>query len=489
MKKGFTLVELLAVIVILAVILVIAVPRLNDVIRKARINTIGSTAKLIAAKAEEKEVENQALETNEALSCSDLVKLDNNYGSCTVEKVEGKWIVTLSGSSTGKFEGITCIGTKSDINCNDTKGNSKLTIDLDSGTSTQNFNEYYEPNTTITLIAPTKEGFDFKEWMVINGNATLNGNVLTIGTENTTIKALYEIDHHTTTIAYVGPFYGSESGEGSTGVLADCSSTISNWISGMISNSSVNLIEFRRNTSLTEEEVVAKGATRIDNHPDEDTYYKIYGWAENGIIYWWSNLDKVYMNNDNIHMFTLLTIDGQVLYDDDSWVELGRTMKTIDLSGFDTSLVTDMSDLFTGVQNEDFYDENAVETIILSEIDTSNVTNMSCMFCGLRSMSSINLSNFDTSNVVNMHNMFFEFGADITAFSLNLSSFDTSKVTDMSDMFLYAGIRASTWSITIPRTNRNNVNNTTSRMYGNSTSTYVDVSSTGSSNRSFTLAN
>lgn len=46
-KKGFTLVELLAVIVILAVILVIAVPRITDVIRKTRISSLESTAKLI----------------------------------------------------------------------------------------------------------------------------------------------------------------------------------------------------------------------------------------------------------------------------------------------------------------------------------------------------------------------------------------------------------------------------------------------------------
>ena len=54
MKKGFTLVELLAVIVILAVILVIAVPQINNVIKQTKKNSLGSTAKIIAAKAEER---------------------------------------------------------------------------------------------------------------------------------------------------------------------------------------------------------------------------------------------------------------------------------------------------------------------------------------------------------------------------------------------------------------------------------------------------
>ena len=43
MKKGFTLVELLAVIVILAVILVIAVPQINNVIKETRKNSLASS--------------------------------------------------------------------------------------------------------------------------------------------------------------------------------------------------------------------------------------------------------------------------------------------------------------------------------------------------------------------------------------------------------------------------------------------------------------
>ena len=46
-KKGFTLVELLAVIVILAVILVIAVPRISDVIKNSKKASFESSAKTI----------------------------------------------------------------------------------------------------------------------------------------------------------------------------------------------------------------------------------------------------------------------------------------------------------------------------------------------------------------------------------------------------------------------------------------------------------
>ena len=121
MKKGFTLVELLAVIVILAVILVIAVPQINSVIKQTKKNSLASTAKIIAAKAEEKIVENDALENNEALTCSNLVKLDDNYGNCSVSVTNGVATVTLNG--TGKFAGLTCTGTKGNMSCTEESSN------------------------------------------------------------------------------------------------------------------------------------------------------------------------------------------------------------------------------------------------------------------------------------------------------------------------------------------------------------------------------
>ena len=53
MKKGFTLVELLAVIVILAVVLIIAVPQITETIKASRLKTIEGSAKLIAKNADE----------------------------------------------------------------------------------------------------------------------------------------------------------------------------------------------------------------------------------------------------------------------------------------------------------------------------------------------------------------------------------------------------------------------------------------------------
>jgi surface protein len=108
------------------------------------------------------------------------------------------------------------------------------------------------------------------------------------------------------------------------------------------------------------------------------------------------------------------------------------------------------------------------------------------MFYLLSNLSSAtDISNWDTSNVTNMSYMFSSAGDSATTFSLgDLSSWDTSNVTNMSYMFNAAGYSASTWSVTIPQTNGNNINNTTDRLYGKTTSTYAYPQS----GKSFTIA-
>ena len=62
-KKGFTLVELLAVIVILGVILLIAVPKIISTIDNAKLSTLESTAKMVAAQAKKEYITRSNLGT------------------------------------------------------------------------------------------------------------------------------------------------------------------------------------------------------------------------------------------------------------------------------------------------------------------------------------------------------------------------------------------------------------------------------------------
>ncbi len=58
-NKAFTLVELLAVIVILAIILVIAVPKIKSVITDSKKSTQETSAKIIASSAEKTKVQKE----------------------------------------------------------------------------------------------------------------------------------------------------------------------------------------------------------------------------------------------------------------------------------------------------------------------------------------------------------------------------------------------------------------------------------------------
>ena len=115
-KNGFTLVELLAVIVILAIVLVIAVPQILNVITESRKGALISSAMLIASTAETKKLSNDLLEIDKVLQCSDVAKInDEDYSSCIVSfDDDGNAQVTIIGK--GKLEGMgVCPATKDNV--------------------------------------------------------------------------------------------------------------------------------------------------------------------------------------------------------------------------------------------------------------------------------------------------------------------------------------------------------------------------------------
>ena len=120
-KNGFTLVELLAVIVILAIILVIAVPKITDTIKNSKKASFESSAKTIAAQAEKKKMEKEILEDTGSINCSDVVKLnDTDYDSCSITFDGNTAKVSLVGK--GKFEGLQIInGTKDNATAGEVK--------------------------------------------------------------------------------------------------------------------------------------------------------------------------------------------------------------------------------------------------------------------------------------------------------------------------------------------------------------------------------
>ena len=123
MKKGFTLVELLAVIAILAIILVISVPKVISVIDNAKQKTIEDTANIVASQAEKEYFKRKEMGTldqyNDPITCDDIVTINStDYKSCSVDfSTDGTAYVSLYGN--GRLDGYYCLSTtKNDANCN-----------------------------------------------------------------------------------------------------------------------------------------------------------------------------------------------------------------------------------------------------------------------------------------------------------------------------------------------------------------------------------
>ncbi len=121
-NKAFTLVELLAVIVVLAIILVIAVPQVLDVVNSSKVNSLKVAAIQIANEAE-REYADRYIEgaTITTIQCSEITELNNeDYGTCTVKYDEdGVATVKLKGKKDGKFNNLKCEGTRNNMICGD----------------------------------------------------------------------------------------------------------------------------------------------------------------------------------------------------------------------------------------------------------------------------------------------------------------------------------------------------------------------------------
>ena len=119
-KNGFTLVELLAVIVIMGLILVIVVPKITQTIQNSKKKTLELTAKNIAKSAEEKYIENDILGLEEEISCESILEISNNdYSLCILSFSEdGDASVSIKGK--GRYKGLyVCDGTKVEAEATD----------------------------------------------------------------------------------------------------------------------------------------------------------------------------------------------------------------------------------------------------------------------------------------------------------------------------------------------------------------------------------
>ena len=115
-KNGFTLVELLAVIVILAIILAIAIPAISNIFDGASKGTLESSAKMVLKAIEYRMLENDAfnpLLINENTVKTELNIDNSNYESLSIEKIDDDFHITIVGKN--KWDKLTASGTKTEV--------------------------------------------------------------------------------------------------------------------------------------------------------------------------------------------------------------------------------------------------------------------------------------------------------------------------------------------------------------------------------------
>ena len=206
-------------------------------------------------------------------------------------------------------------------------------------------------------------------------------------------------------------------------------------INTLLRNEAVEMKHFKKGM------IAPVSTMNVRNIENEDSDCEIKLWADpvTESVYYYADSGEIYLNEDSSSMFDSVAW----------WNKIGNFID-IDLSGFNTSKVTNMENMFRNMSNlttlnlsnfntsqvtsmsHMFHDMSNLTTLNLSNFNTSNVTSMDYMFYGMSNLTTLNLSIFDTSRVTSMNAMFYGM-SNLT--TLNLSNFDTSKVTSMFNMF------------------------------------------------------
>ena len=200
-------------------------------------------------------------------------------------------------------------------------------------------------------------------------------------------------------------------------------------------------------TAIQRSATLKEGLTEENVVSTETSAYPIYMWYEDGIIYYYTEADKPYLNSDSSYMFirfsNMIDISGLSKVVASSATSLLGTfvenLKLTNLHGLENWDVSNVENMYTL-----FY--NAIDLTDISSLsnwNVSNVKNIGYIFAidgnnynaGNRSsLTDISaLSNWDVSSVTNMGRMFAQ-NTSLTSLE-SLADWDVSNVTDMTYTF------------------------------------------------------
>ena len=332
-KRGFTLVELLAVIVVIGLILVIVVPRVLKNIDEEKKSTFISSAKALIRKVEydymDKEDFNYvALKT---FNINDISMSNYDIDNSTIKKKNGDIYIKLIGKE--KFEGYKCIGTINNLNCREKRACTTLKT-LTQGTTYVNGQYTYTYNGS-------------NGWSVALTDKESTDPVTTELCETVNTKPIVSMKN----------MFSSSNATSLDLSSFDTSKVIDMDAMFMYSKATnLDLSSFdTSNVTNMSDMFWGSKATSLDlSNFDTSSVTGMYGMFESSAA---TSLDLSSFDTSNVT--------------DMSKMFSSSSATTLDLSSFDTSKVTDMSSMFAG---------NKVTSLDLSSFNTSNVTNMHSMF-------------------------------------------------------------------------------------------------------------
>ncbi len=391
-EKGFTLVELLAVIVILAIIMLIAIPAVLNSVDSARRKTFSEYVTKTAGLAQQKYAESLITETSFG-------------GNCIIYDIT----TDLGTSNSGEYKGYVLLNTiTNDI---------YVTLSDDSyGITAYHFNDSKkELVSNLSPIGSIEEDKLTKEYLCSNSNCNscsykeggIDKGIIADKESNEDAKEKY---------AFMV-----------TGQQLNISiRRLFNPNISVINQPFNDVKEFLYNDTLKDTE------DKIDVSTPESKY-RIWIWRIESRVYYYTDAPNgIYLNADSSHMFTnlmsLKTIDTSKWNSskvENAFMMFGScAVEELDLRHFDTKAMTNMGYMFSYAQQ--------LKKLDISSFDTTNVTNMLGMFMGASSLETLDLSHFKTSKITTMKYMFYDCKA---LKNLNIRGFDTSKVTNFSMVF------------------------------------------------------
>ena len=174
--KGFTLVELIAVIVILSIILIIGVPSLISNIKEKKQVASKQVYELLKSAARNYEIDYD-IKKRQSLPISDLC--ERYIGCPIIDPATNEEIWGYISIGDGEYKFLSEI---------------KFDWKLFGGTTTQEFQHTYIPYTSILLLDPVKENYEFSHWQIVKGNSEIDDDrkILTFGDTDTIIWAVWK---------------------------------------------------------------------------------------------------------------------------------------------------------------------------------------------------------------------------------------------------------------------------------------------------------